>query len=127
MAATARQGSDDVISGGAHQDGGWFGYCRSAFEAFDISLRTGIAIADGTDTLGNIEDVNISGGVPTVLEGNWKDNRLRANSDDDHLFGRGGDDYLLASAGDDTNDGGRGRDTCFSPRNGQPGATNCEN
>ena len=64
-----------------------------------------------TDTVLNIENVQVEGRWNWEITGDEKVNSLRSGSGDDVLNGGAGNDYLFGGAGDDTLDGGAGDDT----------------
>lgn len=68
-----------------------------------VSLRGGIALGQGADTLSGIERVI---GTPY-------DDVLRGGVSDDELFGEAGNDVLDGDLGEDHLDGGRGTDACL--------------
>jgi len=108
-------GGDDYIDGGRGSDAldGGAGFdivsYLSSGKAVTVNLTTGVASANGQDTLRNFEAVqgSLYGDTITGSAGN---DVLEGNGGDDVLSGGGGDDTLFGDHGADTLTGGAGRD-----------------
>ncbi|HEX8231938.1 MAG TPA: calcium-binding protein [Caulobacteraceae bacterium] len=93
---------DDVFRGGLGRDVVVY---YSLSQAVNVDLRSGLALADGTDHLTGIEVVWGSG-LDDTLAGNGRGNELWSWNGNDLVEGRGGDDTLFGGLGGD-----EGRDT----------------
>jgi Ca2+-binding RTX toxin-like protein len=108
---------DDILQGGLGNDSltGGIGIDTASYAdaagAVSVDLGLGKATgADGTDTLGSIENIDGSDNNDT-LSGNAGANLLAGGAGDDNLSGNGGNDILEGGLGDDALDGGAGSDT----------------
>jgi subtilisin family serine protease len=98
---------NDSLNGAAGVDTA--DYTQSA-TAVNVSLATGSASGQGTDTLTALENVTGSS-VGDVLAGNDGPNTLIGYGGNDQLNGNGGNDLLRGVGGDDAYNGGTGNDT----------------
>jgi Ca2+-binding RTX toxin-like protein len=99
---------DDTLDGGPGED---FASFYNASSGVAVSLTTGTATGEGTDTLAGIE--NLWGSrLNDNLTGDAGPNVLIGLAGDDTLSGSDGDDTLSGDEGTDTLDGGTGTDTC---------------
>lgn len=97
---------DDTLDGGLGRDTVTF------FGSAVVDLAAGTAIARGTDTLINIE--NVLGSLEDdTISGDGNDNDLNGSAGNDVLNGRAGDDTLYGGSGDDTLNGQSGADRLF--------------
>ena len=98
---------NDILDGGLGRDS--VSFSRSAL-GVTVSLMTGIATGDGTDTLIGIESLVGSAFVDN-LTGDANANSLLGGDSGDQIDGGMGDDVLLGENGDDTLIGGAGNDS----------------
>jgi Ca2+-binding RTX toxin-like protein len=102
---------DDTLDGGADQD--TVDYSGAA-GAVSVNLSTVgaqlISVAQGSDTLIDIENI-VGSGLGDTLTGNNNANRIDAGNGGDTVFGVGGNDLLIGGTGPDTIDGGADNDT----------------
>ncbi len=97
--ADALRGSagDDSLDGGAGDDTAYYDWATAAVT---VSLLTGTATGEGTDTLTNIENV-VGSAFDDVLTGNAGANTLVGGDGNDILDGGAGNDTLTGGAGND--------------------------
>jgi len=101
---------DDTLNGGPGTD--TVDYRRAPLAA-TVDLAAGTAVADGTDTLRALENVDGSRHAD-IIHGSRGPDVLRGLGGDDVLVGREGNDRLDGGGGADTARGGPGRDTCYA-------------
>jgi Ca2+-binding RTX toxin-like protein len=80
--------------------------------AVQVSLTTGLATGDGTDTLANIEGL-VGSTFDDMLEGNELSNVFVGWDGNDRSTGLGGFDYFNADDADDAFDGGSSDDLVY--------------
>ena len=110
--------SNDIIDGGAGNDT----YVFADFQAADVSITnngdgtlTVTGVLSGTDTLTNVEVIQLGDGTPLAIPGappvTPPGSSTMATAGNDTLTGTAGDDVIDGLAGNDTLDGGVGADT----------------
>jgi Ca2+-binding RTX toxin-like protein len=97
----------DTLDGGGGQD--ILSYLDSGAAA-SVDLATGVAVADGTDSVQNFEIV-FGSAFGDTLRGAAGAESLYGGAGADILDGRDGADILVGDTGDDTETGGAGDDT----------------
>lgn len=101
---------DDKLDGGEHEMD--IALYVNSPAAVQVSLSTGVATGDGTDTLANIEGL-VGSTFDDTLEGNELNNVFVGWYGNDRSTGLGGFDYFNADEGDDAFDGGSGDDLVY--------------
>lgn len=94
-----------------------------------VDLVSGVATAEGTDTVSNLHEVRGTAHADTLL-GTPEADRLSGSGGDDRIEGRAGDDQLHGFTGNDTIDGNEGDDYLHGdhgddPLDGGPGVDHC--
>ncbi|MDA9530548.1 ExeM/NucH family extracellular endonuclease [Bradyrhizobium sp. CCBAU 25338] len=106
---------DDIIDGGAGTDTATFSGAIAGY-AMTLNADGSINIADqvgtdGTDTLGNIEELGFADGTWKLRIGTGGSDTIVGGLGNDLVFGGAGDDTFIGGNGLDRYDGGDGVDT----------------
>jgi Ca2+-binding RTX toxin-like protein len=108
--ALSGDAGDDKLDGGEH--GTDLAVFINSPAQVQVSLTTGVATGDGTDTLTNIEGL-FGSAFDDTLEGNELANVFVGWEGNDRSTGLGGFDNFNADDGDDAFDGGSGEDLVY--------------
>lgn len=100
---------NDTLNGGADTDTVIY---QSSAAAVTVSLATGSATGEGTDTLSNFENITGSSYNDT-LTGSTGNNVIKGGSGNDTISGGDGADMLYGEDGNDTITGGNGNDLIY--------------
>ncbi|XPV69995.1 MAG: hypothetical protein ACNI25_05315 [Halarcobacter sp.] len=102
-------GGTDILNGGSGED--LLSFANSANSiTVDLSITQEQSTGIGQTTISNIEDLEGSNNVDTLL-GDFQNNKIYGLDGNDFINGKEGDDSLFGQAGDDTIVGGSGNDT----------------
>lgn len=117
--------NNDTITGGSGNDtiDGGTGTDRAIYTATASQISASAsadgatvtldasATGEGSDTLSNVEELDLGGTVHTLTTGNAGNDTLTGGSGADVMFGANGDDAIEGGGSDDLIDGGTGSDT----------------
>lgn len=106
---------DDIIDGGAGTDTATFsgaiaGYATTLNADGSVNIADHVG-TDGTDTLGNIEELGFADGTWKLRIGTGGSDTIVGGLGNDLVFGGAGDDTFIGGNGLDRYDGGDGVDT----------------